>query len=255
MPLAINIDASDFITQSSLSNEEMNSFKSLLLDQLADGFKEEWMNQVNENLHSTRQEYLRGVFVDRPSDDVIIMGVTARKSKLAVNLELGMDAFDEKQNFAQSPKRTMKKDGKGWYITVPFRFSTPTALGESSVFSNPLPLAVYKIAKNQTSGVKQSQLPIGLQTKGVREGFNSAGRSFKAYTHKASLYEGLIKVKDRDENRSQYMTFRRVSDLSDQNAWIHPGFLPHNFLGKALDRTDITSIVRRAKIDFFKNRM
>lgn len=254
MPLALNIDASDFIIQSSLSDDEIGGFKSLLLDRLADGFKEEWMNQVNENLHSTRPEYLRGIFVDRPSEDVVVMGVTARKSKLAVNLELGQEAFDEKQSFAQSSKRTMKKDGKGWYITIPFRFSTPTALGESSVFSNPLPLAVYKIAKNQTTGIKQSQLPIGLQTKGVREGLNSRGRSFQAYTHKSSLYEGLVKIKDKDENRSQYMTFRRVSDLSDPNSWIHPGFLPHNFLGKALDKTDVTSIVRKAKIDFFKDR-
>jgi len=255
MSLAINIDASDYITQSSLSSDEISGFKALLLDRLADGFKEQWINQINENLHSTRPEYMKAMFVDRPSEDVVVMGVTARKSKLALMLELGAEAFDEKQAFEQSSKRTMKKDGKGWFLTIPFRFSTPTALGESSVFSNPLPLAVYKIAKNQTTGVKQSQLPIGLQKKTIRPVIQNSTRTFGAYTHKSSLYEGLVKVKDRDENRSTYMTFRKVSDLTDQNAFIHPGFLPYNLLGKGLDKTDITSIVRKAKIDFFKSTM
>lgn len=254
MPLQISIDASDYIEQSSLNPDQISGFHALLLDRLADGFREEWMNQINENLHSTRPEYLRGMFVDRPNDDTVVMGVTARKSKLAVNLELGQDAFDEKVAFSQSSKKTMKKDGKGWYITIPFRFSTPTALGESSVFSESLPLAAYKIAKNQTTGVKQSQLPIGLQAKGVREGFNSAGRSFKPYTHKSSLYEGLVRVEDKTENRGMYMTFRRVSDLSDQNAFIHPGFQPYNLLGKTLERVDLRGVILRTKIDFLSNR-
>ena len=252
MPLAINIDASDYIAQSSLSQDEISGFHALLLDRLADGFKEQWTDEVNQTLHSTRPEYMWGMFVSRPDENTVVMGVTARKSRLAVDLELGKNAWDEKQAFAISPKRTIKKNG-GWFLTIPFRFSTPTALGESAAFTNTLPMAVYKVAKNQNTPVRKSQLPTGLQQPTTRAAFNSGGHSYRAYTHKASIYESLIRVPDKDENRGQYMTFRRVSDLSDVNSWIHPGFLPYNLLGKALQRTDVPNIVRKAKIDFFKN--
>jgi hypothetical protein len=255
MPLAIHIDASDYIQQSALTTDEIDGFKALLLDRLADGFQEQWTNQVNENLHSTRPEYLKGMFVSRPDPDTVIMGVTARKSQLAVDLELGKDAFDEKQGFEQSPKRTEKKNG-GWFLTIPFRWAVPTALGESAVFANQLPMALYKIAKTQDTPVRKAQLPGDLAAiPPARPAFNSGGKSFGAYQHKTSIYESLVRVPDRDQNRGQYMTFRRVSDLSDPNSWIHPGFLPHNLLGKALAQTDVESIVRKAKIDFFKNTM
>ena len=255
MSLAINIDASDYITQSSLSSDEISGFKALLLDRLADGFKEQWINQINENLHSTRPEYMKAMFVDRPSEDVVVMGVTARKSKLALMLELGAEAFDEKQAFEQSSKKTMKKDGKGWFITIPFRHAVPSSVGESSVFSSVLPMSVYKLAKESNKGLKLKQLPSSQQVKTIRPAVQVGKKMFGAYQHKAARYEGLVRVEDRDENRSQYMTFRRVSDLTDQNAFIHPGFLPRNLLGKALQKTDISSIIRKSRIDFFKNRM
>ena len=131
MPLQINIDASDYIEQSSLSPDDIFGFHALLLDRLADGFKEQWIDEVNQTLHSTRPEYMRGMFVSRPDDNTVVMGVTARKSQLSVDLELGKNAFDEKQGFAQSPKRTIKRNG-GWFLTIPFRFSAPTSLGESA---------------------------------------------------------------------------------------------------------------------------
>jgi hypothetical protein len=252
--LQLRIDANDFIEQSSLSQEDISGFHALLLDRLAEGFKENWINQVNENLHSTRNEYMRGMYSDRPDDNTVVMGVIATKSQLAVDLELGKNAFDEKIGFAMSPKRTVKANGKGFYITIPFRHAVPTAIGESPAFADVMPVSVYKIAKAATRPVSLKQLPADQQVKGVREGFNSGGRSFRAYQHKTAQFEGLTKVLDKDENRAGYMTFRRVSDLTDRNAFIHPGFLPRNFLGKALDKTDVTAIIRRSKIEFFNNR-
>jgi hypothetical protein len=249
--LQISIDASNFIESSALSPDDINGFHDLLLDRLKEGFENEWTNQINENLHSTRNEYLKGIYVERPDDNSIVIGVTARQSKLAVNLELGQDAFDEKIGFQMSPKKTMKKDGKGWFITIPFHHNTPNSLGESAVFAGAMPVSVYKIVKTATKPLTLAQLPADQQVKGIRAGFNSAGRSFQAYTHKSAKFEGLVKVPNKDENRSGYLTFRRVSDLSDKNAFIHPGFLPRNLLGKALAKTDIASIIRKSKIEFF----
>ena len=39
------------------------------------------------------------------------------------------------------------------------------------------------------------------------------------------------------------MTFRRVSDKSDPNSWIHPGFDARKFMDKALDQTQIPQVV------------
>ena len=175
MPLSINIDASDYIDKSALSPDEISGFHALLLDRLAEGFKEKWMDEVNDNLHSTRAEYLKGMFVDRPDENTVVMGVIARKSKLAVDLELGKDAFDEKQGFEQSPKKTMKKNGTGWFLTIPFRHAVPFSLGESSVFSSVMPVSVYIVARRAERPLKLNQLPASQQVKTTRPAVTAGG--------------------------------------------------------------------------------
>jgi hypothetical protein len=251
--LNLTIDMHDFIDQSALSESEIDGFKALLLDSLAEGFKEQWQNEVNSTLHSTRREYEKGMFVDRPDDSTVVMGVIATRSQLAVDLELGKNAFDEKQGFSMSPKRHDKKDG-GWFLTIPFRSAIPTAIGESSTFTNVMPLSVYLLAKKANKPLTLGQLPTDQQVKGVRAGFNSGGVSYPAYRHKSARFEGIFRFVDADENRGTYFTFRRVSDLSDKNSWIHPGFLPRNLLGKAMNKTDVGTIVRKAKVDYFGNK-
>jgi hypothetical protein len=249
--LALKINMSDFIEVSQLNQGDIDGFKSLLLDRLEDGFKEQWENQINENLHSTRAEYRKGMYSERPDENTVVMGVIARKSMLSVDIELGKNAFDEKIGFEKSSKKTMKKDGKGWYLTIPFRHSVPLSVGESGAFNSTMPLSVYKLARQKAKPLTWGDLPVDQQQKGVREGFNSAGRSFPAYTHKSARYEGLVRNPDAVEARGTYFTFRRVSELSDANSFIHPGFVPRGFLQKALNKTNIEAIVRQAKSDFF----
>jgi hypothetical protein len=245
---------SDFVDQSQLDEGEISGFKALLLDRLADGFTKQWENQVAENLHSTRAEYMRGMYTDRPDEDTVVMGLSARRSKLAVAIELGKEAFDEKVGFEKSPKKTMKKDGKGWYITVPFRHAVPFALGESSAFTSTMPLSVYRLVRRGLKPAQFRDLPTSEQVKGTRpEIVTASGTTFPAYLRKTARYEGLFKIPEVADGRGGYFTFRRVSDLSDANSWIHPGFLPRNLLQKALDRTDVVSITRQAKRDFFSN--
>ena len=52
----------------------------------------------------------------------------------------------------------------------------------------------------------------------------------------------------------QYMTFRRVSDQSDPNSWIHKGFTAYNLMGKTLDKFPIDTIISNIKEDFLSNR-
>ena len=45
------------------------------------------------------------------------------------------------------------------------------------------------------------------------------------------------------ENRSKYMTFRRVSDASSYASWFHSGIVARKFMDKALDMVDVPSVV------------
>ena len=48
------------------------------------------------------------------------------------------------------------------------------------------------------------------------------------------------------------MTFRRVSDNSDPNSWIHSGIVAHDLLQKTLSSFNVEDIVSRVKEDFIK---
>lgn len=250
--LPISIDIQPLVDKFCFSQNEIDSFTSTLLDNLSLMFQEEWTNQINTQLHKSRQEYLKGMFVERPDDKSIVFGVTERKSKLAVAIESGHTPFDEKEGFEKSKKRT--KTSGGWYLTIPFRHAAPTSIGESSVFSTVMPESIYKMAKSQNEPLTKGQLPSPYNEPGMREPIIRDGLNIPAYQRKSATYEGLIRVNDKDENRGQYLTFRRVSNNSDPNSWWHPGFEAKELLNKSLDQIDITSTVRRVMIDFIENR-
>ena len=143
-------------------------------------------------------------------------------------------------------------------MTVPFRFANPEALAESSIFANVMPGKVYEIAKktlaDRSQSLKVSQLPDEFRIKGIRpEAFNkNTNQVFKAYEHKTSIYEGMKNTGG--ERHSQYMTFRRVSDLSDPMAWIHTGIEPRHLMEKTLEQFPIDTIIARVKEDFLRTR-
>ncbi len=259
MMLPVYIDPSDFVAANALTEREVVVFTTLLLDRLEKEFRFQWEQEIEHNLHRTRDEYMRGMFTERPDEKTIVMGVTSRESKLAVALELGKEPFDEKQGFMYSSKRHLKRGG-GWYLTIPFRHAIPTSVGESSAFTSVLPMVVYRMAlRAQDRPLTLRQLPPEHRWKGFRREIRREGRVlYPEYHHRSARYEGLIRVPDMAEGgsrgRGHYMTFRRVSDLSDANSWIHPGFVPRNFLRTALQKTDIPSVIRLAKIDFIQNR-
>ena len=132
-----------------------------------------------------------------------------------------------------------------FYITVPFRHATPEAIAESGVFSSILPQDIYTLAKNSQTPLKREQLPINQQTPGSRKAIDVPGLKVPEYIHKAAKYEGLVRVEASSSNRekrSQYMTFRRVSDKSDPNSWFNGGIEAKKLMDKALQLANITMI-------------
>ena len=172
-----------------------------------------------------------------------------------------------KLGFLKSAK--VKQGSSGPYLTIPRRFATPGALGESPVFSEVLPEEIYAIVRqkqsatstlggsvNKGAGLKLTEIPEQFGIPEIRQRIVTKSKIWEAYQNKASKYEGLQRVEKTYENvtQGQYISFRRVSSNTDPDAWIFPGLSPRHFAEKALDSLNIPSIVDQ-KVDHFLTKL
>lgn len=105
--------------------------------------------------------------------------------------------FDMKPGFRKSPKAHVTKDGKGWYLNVPFRHKATS-----------MPRSIYNQAKQLNQG---ESLEVS----------DPLASSWTGYKHKANKYSGLRRMVN--STYGKYYTFRRVSNKSDPLSWWHPG--------------------------------
>ena len=162
-------------------------------------------------------------------------------------LEEGASPFDMKAGMLASPKVKVGKNGKK-YLTVPFRISTPSAIAESDVFSGSMPTEIYNIVKSKplvvatsgggsrSVGISLKEIPQQFQVKKTRAAIvdTKGNELFKAYQHKSSTYQGIYKQQDPATKQNSYRSFRRVSENSDADAFIHPGIERYNLIQKSL---------------------
>lgn len=238
------IDLSGVIDEFFLDENEVKSMSRYVLSSISDEYMRVWERNIDGSLHSTRSEYRRAIFTDQPDDFSMVFGMTPTKSKLAMMLEDGASAWDIKDGFANSSKKHIKKDGSGWYLTVPFRHATSEAVAESMIFSNQMPKEIEKLVKTVGRPLKLSDLPS--QYRDVRT-------SKVGYVHRAAIYEGLTRTdisSTTNENRGGYFTFRRVSDKSEANSWQHPGFEPLKLMEKSLSELRLDYIVDQSVDQF-----
>ena len=232
--LEIQIDINPLVQSLSLSKEEVDSLGKMVLDKVGDAYKDKWIKQVTNNLKSTRNGYLTSMdsqYVDDFNLEFILSG-KGDLGKLSMMIEEGASPFDIKKGMKNSPKA--ENPGKdNWYITIPFKQATPEALAESPIFAGKSTERVYEIAKeNAGTPVTYEQLPQENREKGYRAKIQTGQTVIPKYDHKAPIFEGLMKsTKPKHEG---YVTFRRISEKSDDNSWIHKGFSPHKFMEKAL---------------------
>ena len=175
-----------------------------------------WVKLAQETLNSRRLDYIKAIKVQYPYNSDPLTAVIELSTKYANMIENGSPSFDMKIGFQNSDKKTIKP--LGWYLTIPIRHGTPN----SFEYGTPLPDNIYSLAKKLSDGEK-----LSLSTNGA---FNSTS----GYIHKSNIYDGLTKIVHSytKVNQSQYVTFRRVSNNSDSNSWIHPGFTPINLVPK-----------------------
>lgn len=244
----INIDISSLIEEFSLDENQTLMIGTTIIDRVAQEYSYRWKNLIDKELKSSRNEYLRGIFIERVNPTEIIFGLSNRESSLPLSIEEGHGPWNEKPFLLGSLKAKRTKDGKP-FLTVPFRHATPQAIAEAGIFSSIMPQDVYQLAKNSPMPLKRSQLPESRQIPGVRKEINIPGLKVPEYIHKAAKYEGLVRVEassSENENRGQYMTFRRVSDKSDPNSWFNGGIIAKRLMDRALEIAQIDRVADMA---------
>ena len=174
--------------------------------------RDRWQREAQNKLKATRTDYLLGLSFNSivyPLDSDGFIGSVQLDGKFPNMLESGFGPFDMKVGFGKSSKVSRTKGG-GWYLTIPYRHSTPNSNGS---FGAPMPKAVYNVAKKLAPGASMS----------VKGGNRT---SWTGYKHKNNVYDGLQRIVKsyQGTNQSQYYTFRRVSNNSDPTSWWHPGF-------------------------------
>jgi len=246
----IFIDLQDVINEFNLPKGMAMDMIDNVIKGITARFAREWEDQAKNKLKSSRAQYIKSLYIGTSG---MFEGHVALLGTLPNMIEQGADPFDMKLGFAQSSKR---KEGKnGWYLTIPFRHGTPGILGESAGFSNVMPAEIYKVAKGlqvrktylfgasgqSGESLKNSQIPAALNIPATRPEIITKNQTFEAYVHKSSIYQGMQRnAKQYGERETgQYITFRRVSQNSDRNAFIHKGIKAFNFAEAALRNIDI----------------
>lgn len=244
--IPLDIDLSEVVAEFSLTAQQTEQLGSAIIDRVVTEYMSKWEDLVDRGLRQTRGLYKRAMYVDRVSPTEVIFGLAPGDDGLALAIEEGKAGWDEKPFFKASSK-SRRKLGGGWYLTVPFRHATPDAVAEAGVFQSVLSREVHDIARaNSGRPVKTQQLPEQYQRLGVRqETMLGSGLMAPSYTHRTPKYQGLVRIDIRStdrEKRGGYYTFRRVSDTSDPNSWIHPAMDARRFMDSALDAAQIDTV-------------
>lgn len=248
MIIPIIIDGSSIRDQFSLSSEQVESICDNIAKTLAARYAQQLEQEAHNALHQTRKRYVQNIkVVDSGRMEGTVL-LDYSKDKLIAMLEEGASPFDIKEGLLNSSKVTIGKNGNK-FITIPFRWGSPGIVGDSDVFSGTLPKEVHSVVKKKdtnisvsgggmrSSGLSNAEIPKAFNVNNSRNEIkDSEGKIlFKQYEHKTSLYTGVFKKTDSVTGQNTYNSFRRVSDNSDKDAFIHPGIEGNHLIQKALD--------------------
>lgn len=231
-----------------LSQEQVDDLVGYTVEEVTTEVARFWADEVKQNLVQAKQQYLNALGVEKINKSTSVVFLNPAPW-LPNALEKGYNPFDMKSGFLASNKVKYTKKGEP-YMTIPFRFGTPEAIGESTAFAGIMPKVIHgTILRNVKSGdstplrlgdiPKQFQIP---KSASLRKALKSDRfRKLEVGTEMTSIYEGLTQ----GAGGSGYVNFRRVSLSSQADSWNHPGFEARNFAQKASARVEpmIPSIV------------
>lgn len=266
MPAPITIDLTGLQAQFGLDANTINQLTETCVQAVTAAVMVNWTALVKKELGSTREEYLQNinkVDVGRFAKQIVLTGV------LPNMLESGASPFDIKEGFKRSPKarHTIAKynkrgkvisPGGDWYLTVPFRIGIPTSLGQAG-FSGSMPTEVYDIMRKRATAAPLTigEIPSPYNVPRSRSAIASSPRNpyYAEYVHKTSVYEGLTKRTAQYGKTTQntYGTFRRAGEKGDPLSWIHRGLVARHFADRAVEMTDVDTIVENEVTTFLES--
>jgi len=256
--LDFNIDTTDLAAEFSLTEVQVDDLVVYCVEEVTTEVARYWADEVKRGLGSTRQQYLSSLSIEKVDKHTRAVFLDPA-AWLPNAIESGKGAYDMKQGFLASSKVKYTKKGDP-YLTIPFRFATPDALGESEAFSGIMPRVIHSAVQQTSSqssktGLGMGDIPTQYQmpvSSMLRQTLKSIGyENLAADVKMTSIYEGLRK----QESGGGYVNFRRVSLASDKSSWQHPGFEARNFSEKAEQRVSsvIPSIVDESIDNFLSN--
>lgn len=168
-----------------------------------------WTQIASSRLSTTRNDYIQSLAMDFPD---AFTGILYIQGNWANMLEQGFPPFDMKKGFQRSPKAKRTKNN-GWYLNIPFSHHTPS---QTLTAKQVMPQDIYRQAK---------MLKIGERLTGTEARYPPR-RSWTGYRHQSGFYESMMRTSPamKGKQRSQYYTFRRVSDKSAPMSFWHPGY-------------------------------
>lgn len=253
--IPVRIDTLDLSSEFNLDRGAIDDLLEYTVDEITKEFLRVWENTAKKDLFKSRDQYINSLRVDKKGR---FTGVAYLDpvTWLANAVEVGAPPFDMKPGMVSSPKAKTGKKGQK-YMSIPFRFATPGAIGNSTAFAGVMPAVIQSaVQKSESKGSRQgavlSDIPEQYQmpkSHALRNRLRSTGfTQLKRNTAMTSKYEGL----KRSAIGSGYVNFRVVSENSDPDAFLHPGVKAHNLAEKALGRYEsmIPTVVDRS-IDNF----
>lgn len=248
-----DIDTNDLSEEFNLGRADIDQLLELSVTMVTKKFAEHWDTVAKNELGSTRQRYRSSIEIGSRGRFTGVVYLNPA-DKLSNMVEMGASTFDMKTGMLASSKVKHGVNGDP-YITIPFRFATPSALGESEGFAGKMPADIFNAVK------KDPETPLPLSKIGEKHRMPKSQQlrermsTIKSKVGKlpmsaqTSKYEGL----KRNDKGSGYVNFRRVSLRSDSRAFIHPGFSPKNLAEKAEGMLDIGHIVDIAIDNFLSS--
>jgi hypothetical protein len=112
--LPIAVDISPIIMEYKLVGDRADALAAAILDNIVDKFMYEWEEQI-KTLGSTREEYRKGIRIDRVDERNAVISLSPTESRLALMLEEGATSFDMKEGFSKSNKRVIHEETGEWY--------------------------------------------------------------------------------------------------------------------------------------------
>lgn len=248
--MVIQFDTNDLIEKFYLNEDQVKNLIDFSIKELTASFAREWEKTANQKLGSSKNEYIQSLIV---VDEGYAKGAVLLRGWLPNAVESGLESFDMKEGILNGPNAKIGENGNK-YNTIPFKFGTPGS-NANSFSGGIMPQEIYQIAKGKKPDqpIKREELPSKYQEPKTVSIKQPQAKNFEQYTHKAAIYEGVVKKKDSVTGQNTYMSFRRVSENSDPSSWQHPGIEARNLAEQTLENFNIPDQVGISIDNFLKS--